>query len=267
MERKVPGSSDVGVMLRFLAGASCGIVLSFTAHAGGGGMSGGATEMTQLANKAELIAQVGQAVQTTSNTLMTAHSTMQMLRQLPSSILDEALSGLPVDKVQAMADAYVVMNKAVGVYKDAEYVLRKAQSDAMALKISPSELLQHKAYAAAAYGGVYLQAYEDDMARIKRAAEMSKEVQKQAEIVKRVDSTVGGIQALASQNVALQATMAELAVSIQTANANAALEKKKEKDYEQAYNDFLKKESEVAEENRKKAESYSFDSKGLIPRR
>ena len=108
------------------------------------------------ANKAELIAQVGEAVQTTSNTLMTAQSTMQMLRQLPATVLDEALSGLPVDKVQAMADAYVVMNDAVQVYRDAEYVLRKAQQDAAMLGISPSELLRHKANAAAMHGGIDL---------------------------------------------------------------------------------------------------------------
>lgn len=199
------------------------------AHAGGAA-GGGATEFTQLANKAELIAQVGQATQTTANTLMTAQSTMQMLRQLPASVLNEAMSGLPVEKVQAMADAYKVMSQATAVYKDAENVLRKAEYDARMLNITPSELLRHKANAAAMHGGIYAETYEAEQARIRRAAEMSKEVQKQAEIVKGIDSTVGGIQALASQNVAMQATMAELTTSIATANANAAREAKLRED-------------------------------------
>lgn len=203
--------------------------LTMPAHAGGG-LTGGATEITQLANHVELIAQVGEAVQTTANTLMTAQSTMQMLRQLPASVLNEAMSGLPVEKVQAMADAYKVMSQATAVYKDAENVLRKAEYDARMLNITPSELLRHKANAAAMHGGIYAETYEAEQARIRRAAEMSKEVQKQAEIVKGIDSTVGGIQALASQNVAMQATMAELTTSIATANANAAREAKLRED-------------------------------------
>lgn len=196
--------------------------LPLPAHAGAA--TGGATEPTQLANHIELVMQVSEAVETTSNTLQTAYATMQQLRNFPQAVLDDAINGLPVEKVRAMADAYVVMSEAVGVYRDAENVLRKAQQDAENLKILPSELLRHKANAAAQYGGIYQQTYEAEMARIKRAADMSKEVQKQANIVKSIDSTVGGIQALATQNVAMQTTMAELATSIQTANANAARE-------------------------------------------
>lgn len=267
MEGKVPGSSDVGVMLRFLAGAASGLVLSFPAHAGGG-ITGGATELTQLLNHAELIAQVGEAVQTTSNTLMTAQSTMQMLRQLPAAVIDGALSGLPVEQVQAMADAYKVMNEATGVYKDAENVLRKAEQDAKMLNITPSELLQHKANAAAMHGGIYLTSYEAEQARIKRAAEMSKEVQKQAEIVKGIDSQVGGIQALASQNVAMQATLATISTSISEANANAYLEAEKAKNAESLRN---KQEAAADKEfraNQKKAEETlkKISTDGLIPR-
>lgn len=202
---------------------------SLSAHAGGG-MTGGATEFTQLANKAELIAQVGQAVQTTSNTLMTAQSTMQMLRQLPESVISEAMSGLPVEKVQALADAYTVMSQAVGVYQDAEAVLRKAHNDAQRLGISPSELLQHKANAAAMHGGIYLQTYQAEQDKLARLARTSAEVQKQAETVKTIDSNVGGIQFLASQNVQVQATLAELSGSVATATANAAREAKRRED-------------------------------------
>lgn len=203
--------------------------LTMPAHAGGG-LTGGATEITQLANHVELIAQVGEAVQTTANTLMTAQSTMQMLRQLPQSVIDEAMSGLPVDKVQAMADAYVVMNDAVGVYREAEDVLRKAQYDAERLNISPSELLRHKANAAAMHGGIYLQTYQAEQDKLARLARTSAEVQKQANTVKTIDSNVGGIQFLASQNVQVQATLAELSDSVAKANALAFQEAKLRQD-------------------------------------
>ncbi len=205
-------------------------LLAFSVPAHSTGLVAGATEFTQIANNIELVAQVGEAVQTTSNTLMTAQSTMQMLRRLPESAISGALGGLPVEKVQAMADAYVVMNQATGVYRDAENVLRKAQYDAERLGISPSELLRHKANAAAMHGGIYLQTYEAEQAKLARLAETSKEVQKQAETVRGIDANVSGIQFLASQNVQVQATLADISGSIATANANAAREAKLRQD-------------------------------------
>lgn len=205
-------------------------LFAFSVPAHASGIVAGATEFTQIANNIELVAQVGEATQTTANTLMTAQSTMQMLRRLPESAISGALGGLPVEKVQAMADAYVVMNQATGVYRDAENVLRKAQYDAERLGISPSELLRHKANAAAMHGGIYLQTYEAEQAKLARLAETSKEVQKQAETIKGIDANVSGIQFLASQNVQVQATLADISGSIATANANAAREAKLRQD-------------------------------------
>ncbi|MCL5060260.1 MAG: hypothetical protein M1449_07000, partial [Candidatus Thermoplasmatota archaeon] len=42
--------------------------------------------------------------------------------------------------------------------------------------------------AAYKYGGVYQQTYEQEQAKLKRLAETSKDVQRQAEIVKGIDS-------------------------------------------------------------------------------
>lgn len=197
------------------------LVLAAPAHAGGG-MTGGATEWTQIMNNMELVQQVGEAVNTTSNTLMTAQSTMQMLRQLPESVVNEAMGGLPVEKVQAMADAYRVMSQATGVYRDAENVLRQAQADGQRLKVSPQTLLRMKAEAAYKLGGIYQTTYEQELAKLRRLAETSKDVQRQAEIVRGIDSNVGGIQTLASQNLKMQATLTDISSSIATANANAA---------------------------------------------
>ena len=205
-------------------------LLAFSLPAHSTGLVAGATEITQIMNNIELITQVGEAVQTTSNTLMTAQSTMQALRQLPESAISGAMGGLPVDKVRAMADAYVVMNQATGVYKDAENVLRKAQYDAERLNMKPSELLQHKANAAAMHGGIYLETYNQEQAKLARLAKTSAEVQKQAETVRGIDANVAGIQFLASQNVQVQASLADISTSIATANVNAAREAKNKQD-------------------------------------
>lgn len=204
--------------------------LAFTAPAHAGAAAGGASEWTQVLNHTELVAQVGEAVNTTSNTLMTAQSTMQMLRQLPDSVVNEAMGGLPVEKVQAMADAYKVMSQATGVYKDAEDVLRKAQADGQRLGVSPQELLRLKADAAYKHGGVYQQTYEQEQAKLARLAKTSKDVQRQAEIVKGIDSNVGGIQTLASQNLKMQASMADISDSIARATSIAAESAKRDRD-------------------------------------
>lgn len=204
-------------------------LISPLVHAGGG-MTGGATELTQLMNNTELVAQVGEAVQTTSNTLMTAQSTMQMLRQLPESVIAEQMGGLPIQKVQAMADAYKVMSQATGVYKDAEGVLRKAMADSQKLGITPSELLRLKADAAYKHGGVYLETYNAERAKLDRLAKTAPEIQRQAETVKSIDANVKGIQFLATQNVQVQATLAEISGSVASATAQAAEAAKREQD-------------------------------------
>lgn len=197
------------------------------AHAGAA--TGGATEVTQIMNNIELVMQVSEAVNTTSNTLMAAQATMQQLRQLPQSVT-ASINGPALEKVRAMAEAYQVMSQAHGVYKDAEGVLRKAAADSQRLGITPSELLRLKADAAYKHGGVYQQTYEQEQAKLRRLAETSKDVQKQADTVKSIDANVKGIQFLATQNVQVQATLADIAGSIATANANAAREAKLRQD-------------------------------------
>ncbi len=224
--------------VKAIAALSLALVAPAAALAGGGGLTGGATEMTQLANNAELVAQVGEAVQTTSNTLMTAQATMQQLRQLPDSVVSE-MSGLPIAEVEKLAEAHVVFSRSAGVYQDAAEVLRKAQADSERLGIPPSELLRLKALAAEAHGGVYKETYEAEQAKLRRLAEVSKDVQKQAETVKKIDSNVGGVQFIASQNVKLQAQLATLNHSVAIANANAAREvaEKKEREARQQQRD------------------------------
>lgn len=218
-------------MKKFLFPVFLFAISPLPAHAGGGGAAGGAKEVTQLLNHAELVAQVGEAVQTTANTLMTAKSTMQMLRQLPADTVSQ-MSGLPIDQVAKMAEAYTVMSQASGAYKDASDVLTKARADSVRLNISPSELLRYKAEAAYKYGGVYQQTYEQEQAKLARLNDVSKDVQKQAETVKSIDSNVAGIQFLAGQNVKVQSLLVSLNDSIATANANAAREAEKAREKE-----------------------------------
>ena len=196
-------------------------LLSATAaHAGEGPASGGALESTQLLNKAQLIEQVGQAVQTTSFTLSTAEATMQQLRQLDPGTIS-ALVGVPIGTVKSMAAAYGVFSKASSVYTDAAAVLQKAQSDAVMLHVSPSTLLNMKAQTAYAYGGQYKASYDAEQAKLAALTDTSNQVQRTADSLGEINSTVAGIQTLASQNLQMQAQLTSLNESISRANALA----------------------------------------------
>lgn len=199
------------------------IVFSFAAMSARAGWSCPqcATEWTQLANNFELVAQVGQAVNTTANTLQTAQATIQQLQQLGPDTIKQ-MTGLPIDQVQKMADAYNVMSKASSAYTDAANVLKKVKDDSQRLNITPTQLFQMKADVAAAYGGVYKQQYDQEQAKLARLADVSNDVQTQAAQIAGINSGVGGIQVLANQNLKMQGMLTNLNESIATANSNAA---------------------------------------------
>jgi hypothetical protein len=238
MERTISGSGHARVKCALFAVFFTLASVSFSANAGGGSVmgNGGSLETTQLLNHAELVSQVGEATSTTANTLLSAQSTMQMLRKLPSGVIGDALSGLPVDKVKALADAYVVFSRASADYKAASDVLYKAYQDSERLGISPSELLRLKANAAATLGGEYQKMYEDEQSKLDRLSKTADDVQKQAEVVKSIDSNVGGIQFLASQNVKVQAALSDISHSVAKANVIALEENTRKQKEEEIRN-------------------------------
>ncbi|WP_287965725.1 hypothetical protein [Diaphorobacter sp.] len=220
-------------MKHFITVAAVAAIATAPAAFAGGSMTGGATEWTQIANNTELIAQVSEAVDTTANTLMTAQQTMQMLRNLPETVVNELTAGLPVEKVQALASAYQTMTRAGNVYRDAVNVLEQAKREGENLKLKPADYLRYKAAAAQKLGGVYQQSYESEIAKLNRLSKTAADVQKQATTVRGINSNVGGLQALASQNMQVQALLGDISSSIAQANANAAMEAQRTQEREQ----------------------------------
>ena len=85
-ERGTVAVASTRAMAMAVAIATIGIATSVPARAGGGGgLSGGALEITQLANHAELIKQVAQQAQMVSNQIREYATLIQNLRQLPEN--------------------------------------------------------------------------------------------------------------------------------------------------------------------------------------
>jgi P-type conjugative transfer protein TrbJ len=73
------------IFFLIIAAAICNVSLAFA----GGGMSGGALETTQLANKAQLIKQVAEAVEQTQQLIHQYQNMLQNTLQLPMSIWND----------------------------------------------------------------------------------------------------------------------------------------------------------------------------------
>jgi DNA-binding transcriptional MerR regulator len=222
MERTVSNVSVALLLCTAVSGAFAGSVAG----------TGGATEVTQLLNNGELINQTSQQIATVSNTLSTANATLQQLKQLDPSVIAK-MTGLPLDQIQKLGDAYKVMSSAVGVYNQAANVLKQAQQDAAALKVTPSALLQMKANVAAAYGGMYQQQYSQEQDKLTQLAQTAKDVQDSAASISGIDAGVKGVQFLANQNLKVQSLLVQLNDSVATANSNAARAKVEQKTLEQ----------------------------------
>lgn len=95
--------------------------------------------------------------------------------------------------------------------------------------VLPSELQTLPDLCGYRYAGVYMQNYEQEQAKLKRLAETSADVQKQAEKVKTIDANVKGIQLLANQNLQVQGLLVQMNDSISTANSLAAKRMEEEK--------------------------------------
>lgn len=205
--------------------------LSVPAFAGGA-ITGGATEWTQLANHAELVSSVGQQIQTVANTLQTAQQTMRMLQALPATVIGQLTGGLPIAKVQALATAYQTFSRASDAYQQAAQVLRQAQAEGQGLGLSPADYLKYRATLAQTAGGQYQQQYEDEIGKLQRLAQMSGDVQHQVAAVQGINSQVGGLQTIASQNLQVETLLGGISSSISQANAIAASQAKQAKDTE-----------------------------------
>ena len=105
------------------------IFLEIPAFAGGGGLTGGATEMTQIANNSELAGIYGQTAQQVSNGIQQINNQMQMLMNQAQQYAEMLKQGLtmPVgiandifDQVQDLYDTSVAADGLFSAYGNSE---------------------------------------------------------------------------------------------------------------------------------------------------
>lgn len=217
MENQIPGRRAVCVGL--FAASFMGFVQP--ANAGGGGaMTGGATEFTQLANKAELIGSYAKHVETALNTLETAMATVENLRQLPVSVVAK-LSGAELSKLRTMASMYNRLSNIHQRTMNLAGSVSRVQNISGSMNISPRLVLQAKADAAAAYGDMYQEQYQSEVDNLTQLQKDIDDFNNNQEF-NQISSTVGGLGYLANQNVAMYNMLGQLNGSVMRANTLAA---------------------------------------------
>lgn len=215
MERKLP----------FRARALSALVLSASlaaspaALAGGGGITGGATEITQLANHAELVASYLQQVQTAVNTLGSYVQLVKSLKQMDALTLARMLGFNGIDQLIGL---YQQVSRLQNDYQNVLNQLQNFQAGVQMTGMSPTQYLQTAAVAAQKYGGIYQQIYQQEQDALNSLIADQATAAATAASAGAITSTVGGLQAIVSSNAQMQSIMLSMLGEMRKASMLAA---------------------------------------------
>ncbi len=172
------------------------------AGGGGGAISGGASEMTQIMNNMELVASVSKQAamvnqQITSNINLVNHYTtmVQNLKTLSPQALSQALSSY-----QSQLAAFQSMQRSVGALQQAAqsvYAMGKGRTnEASSLGMGMDTYLKKEVALANSKGGAYKQRLDQDFATIQNLADRSNNLQQVSAATASVTGNLQGIQNL-----------------------------------------------------------------------
>lgn len=216
-----------------------------TAHAGSG-PAGFSTEITQLANKVELVSTAASTAKTVTNTLQTVMHLQQSLRSMDPAVLAQMM-GLDVQGLDQLVQLYNTASDLQQSYDQTARVLDGFRNLAINTNMSPSDLLKTFAAAARQKGGIYKAAYEADMAAIAnaqaRAAAFNQQA-KQTQALAANPNIAANLNNLAVINQRTGVVLQDLTASVQRANALAAQSKAEEQSAVAALNEKQKAEIE-----------------------
>lgn len=206
-------------------------VSASTAHAGGG-VTGGSTEFTQIANNVmlgkslvEQAAMVAQEVMTATNTLNTYQAALRDLTALPGSVMQKMLSPF-----QNELAAYHKVSSAVEGVRSSSMASNKLYetryADMMTMRdkgFDPKYYLSREAELASRNADAKKRV-DDEMAVLQQNEERLRYLQETAKQVPQIESTVGGLQTLAALSAQGAAETAELNKAIRQQMAEKAID-------------------------------------------
>ena len=192
------------------------LLVASPARSGGGGVTGGSTEITQLLNHAELAASVGkqaemveQNVQAQITRLQQYVTMVQNLKQVPESMIDQTISPYrtQITNYQSLYSAVSQLGQAANATSG---LFGRSVSEMNATGMSPSQWLSAYTNLAATRGGLYQQQLNQDMGNLSTLADRARNLQEIQSQIPNVTGNVQGLQMLNQQSNVLAGEMVDL---------------------------------------------------------
>lgn len=213
-----------------------------------GAMAGGASEVTQIANNIELIAQVSESARQTSVQMNQLYTQLQNVQSLGDLSSIESKMGLPpgsLSKAAESAGSIQKMRAAIGdIGDDSKSLSDRAKSlQAMykaALKtyektgVPPTEALKQLDKLPEDQAKVYQNMAENTKDQINETVREMNQINKQAAGIGSITGNVKGLQYLAAQNGEIEKSLKQTELAIRQAQHQELEIKKMEKEEEAA---------------------------------
>lgn len=215
-------------MLKFIFTLTlCLVTVSLPARAGGGGLTGGATEATQLANNVELVASYAKHAESVMVQINQYMTMLQNLQQLPAAALRDAL-GTGVGELAGQMQQYL------SLYQSVDRLRRSAQATSRmldfhgnalgSLNMSGEDYLNAMLALSRSGHKYYRGMHQDALSTLQSLERDGADVQRLADSIPGVTGNIQGLQLIAAGQAQVARQLVGLQSTLAQANAATALE-------------------------------------------
>jgi P-type conjugative transfer protein TrbJ len=191
------------------AAAALALCTSASAFAGSVAGFGGATEITQLLNNAELVSSVAQQAQMVEQNIQAQITRLQNLAQVPGELINETIAPYTqqLDNFRSLYSAVTDLQQAA---QSTSQLFSNAMSDMSSANLKPSQWLSALSSLAKSQGGVYRAQLNQDLNAISSLAKRAQNLQSIQSKIPGVTGNVQGLQMLNQQTNVLAGEMIDL---------------------------------------------------------
>ena len=227
---------------------------------GGGGLTGGSTEITQLMNNAELAAATGhqaamvaEQVQTKLTALQQYAAMLTNLKNMPQDALDQAL-GPYLQQMNDLRQVYGVITDVKQAADDTRSLFTRRIGEMQSLNMNPRDYLVAESALAAKKGGIYERQMRADIAALDNLRTRAEQLQALSR--QPVYGNVQGLDKLNQQTTMLTGEMMDLKAAILQQNAISNQERVQQERDKSVANDAARRNRE--EEDRRDQRNKAF---------
>lgn len=251
------------VMALLLSSASSVFAAGIGSIAG----TGGASEMTQVANNIQLVGmtakqatQVSEAIATRIATINQYVAMLQNLKNLPAIAMQQALAPYK-EQVGDLGKLFNSVDKLKRAAENTEYLMSSRVTDARLLNMSMKEYLQREAKLANTKGGIYKSRYQQDIKAIEEMQSRAKELRTLSEKNQAISGNVQGLQQLNQHASITAGELMEIRAALLAQNVDSAQDKEIQQRATQAHAEDMSKTLEKAKNRAKAHKEVNVDFK------